>query len=243
MERSTAAGVYSINQSASDQEQQMAGKSTRQQPSSSNLHVGNSTRASAKPVPPLGAPPRGTTYGIEIEATQRTEVLDHQSSSEEREDADTSDECAPPHFVDIFAGRNRPMSRAMEWCGWTTNSFEKFPAGCKCGWKCKCGKTKDVRLDCVQTEIFNHMQKAQATWIALDSCTLTKVSSPMTGQEHLPKPLRSAENLWSKFRTQQMQQWEAAEPRQRTFVGRRAKLAVGTQRSDCICRGGSKDHP
>ena len=62
LERSTAAGVYSINQSASDQEQQMAGKSTRQQPSSSNLRVGNSTRASAKPVPPLG----GTTTSQHI---------------------------------------------------------------------------------------------------------------------------------------------------------------------------------
>ena len=74
LERSTAAGVHSINQPASDQEQQMAGRSTRQQPSSSNLYTGNSTRSSAKPVPPLGAPPRVTTHVTEIEATQRTEV-------------------------------------------------------------------------------------------------------------------------------------------------------------------------
>ena len=90
------------------------------------------------------------------------------------------------------------MSRAMEWCGWTASSFEKFPAGCRCGWKCKCGKSKDVRVKSVQTEVFNHMRRAQATWIALDCCTLTKVSNPITGPEHLPNPLRSAEDLWGK---------------------------------------------
>ena len=87
------------------------------------------------------------------------------------------------------------MSRAMEWCGWTASSFEKFPAGCMCGWKCKCGRSKDVKLESVQTEIFNHMQRAQATWIALDCCISTKASSPIPGQEHPPKPLRSAEDL------------------------------------------------
>ena len=163
LKQATAAGAHSSNQPAGEQEQQTSGKGTRQQPNSPSLHSGVSTKSSAKPVPPLGAPPRATAHGIESEATQRTEVREHQSSIEVHGDADTSDEYAPPHFVDIFAGRNRPMSRAMEWCGWTTNSFEKFPVDCKCGWKCRCGKAKDVRSDCVQTEIFNHMQKAQAT--------------------------------------------------------------------------------
>ena len=48
-------------------------------------------------------------------------------ATEEPRESETEDEYLPPHFVDIFAGRNRPISRAMEWCGWTTSSFEKFP--------------------------------------------------------------------------------------------------------------------
>ena len=197
LEQSTAVGLHSINQSP-DQGHQTAEKDTRQQPISPNLHAGNSVSSSAKPVPPRGAPPRVATRGSEIEATQRTEVREHQCSSEVRGDADSSDKCAPPHVVDIFAGRRRPMSRAMEWCGWTTSSCERFPVDCRCGWECRCGKAKDVRSDGVQTEILNRMQKAQATWIALDSCTPTRGSSPITGQGHLPKPLRSAEELWGR---------------------------------------------
>ena len=195
VEQSTAVVLHSINQSPSDQGHQMAEKATRQHPSSPNLHAGNAVSSSAKPMPPRGAPPRVATRGIEMEATQRTEVREHQCSSEVRGDADSSDKCAPPHVVDIFAGRTRPMSRAMEWCVWTTSSFERFPVDRRCVWECRCGEAKDVRSDCVQTEIFNHTQKAQATWIALDSCTPTRVSSPITGQGHSPKPLRSAEDL------------------------------------------------
>ena len=111
-------------------------------------------------------------------------VLDVPSGSEEQEESEADDECLPPHFVDIFAGKNRPMSRAMEWCSWTTSSFEKFPAECGCIWaECKCGKSKDVKLESVQTEVFNQKQ-AQATWIALDCRTLTKTSIPTPGQRH-----------------------------------------------------------
>ena len=76
----------------------------------------------------------GTTGGTMSETIQRTEVLGHQSGSEVLETADTGDECSPPHFVDIFDGKNRPMSRAMDWCGWSTSSFERSPAGCSCAW-------------------------------------------------------------------------------------------------------------
>ena len=48
------------------------------------------------------------------------------------------------------------MSRAMEWCGRTTSSFVKFPAECSCIWaECKCGHSKNVESDSVQTEAFN----------------------------------------------------------------------------------------
>ena len=158
-----------------------------------------SARASAAP-----RPPQDTTDVTETEAEQRTVVLDVPSGSEEQEESEADDECLPPHFVDIFAGKNKPMSRAMEWCGWTISPFEKFPAECGCVWaECKCGKDKDVKLESVQTEVFNQKQ-AQATWIALDCRTLTKTSIPTPGQKHhyeaSPTPLRLTEDLWGKAR-------------------------------------------
>ena len=100
-----------------------------------------STRASAAP-----RPPRDTTDDAGTEAEQRTEGLDVPSGSEEQQEPETDDEYLSPHFVDIFAGKNRPMSRAMEWCGWTTSSFGKFPAECRCIWvERKCGKAKMSR--------------------------------------------------------------------------------------------------
>ncbi len=98
-------------------------------------------------------------------------------------------------------GRNKPTSRAMEWCGWATSSREKSSAECGCTRaECKGGKSKDVKLESVQTEVFNQMRKAQATWITLGCRTLTKVSTPIPGQRHPPKPLRSIQDLWDKAR-------------------------------------------
>ena len=42
-------------------------------------------------------------------------------------------------------------------------------------------KAKDVKLESIQTEVFNQKQ-AQPTWTALDCCTLTRNSIP-----HLPR--------------------------------------------------------
>ena len=81
------------------------------------------TRASSAP-----RPPRDTTGCADTGAAQRVVVLTAPSCREEQRRAETDDECLLPQFVDIFAGKNRPMSRAMDWCGWTTSSFEKFPA-------------------------------------------------------------------------------------------------------------------
>ena len=86
------------------------------------------TEASASPRPPQATSGSGTG------AAHRTVVLEAPSGSKEQEGSEIDDECLPPHFVDILAGRSRPMSRAMEWCGWTTSSFEKFPAECRCIW-------------------------------------------------------------------------------------------------------------
>ena len=83
---------------------------------------------------PQVAPQQGTIDGTENETIQHTGMLDHQSGSEGLVEADTGDECSPLHFVDILDGKNRPMSRAMDWCGWSTSSFEKFPAVCSCVW-------------------------------------------------------------------------------------------------------------
>ena len=133
---------------------------------------------------------QANTDGTDTGEAQRIMVPDAPRDSEEPRESETEDECLPPHFVDIFAGRNRPMSRAMEWCGWTTSSFEKFPADCSCSWaECRCGKSKDVRLESVQTEAFSEMRRAQATWIALDCHTLTKptflhVGSSITTKLH-----------------------------------------------------------
>ena len=62
------------------------------------------------------------------------------------------------------------MSRDMEWCGWTTSSFEKFPAECRCiGLSASAKKkAKGVKMESVQIEVFNQMRRAQTTWIALE---------------------------------------------------------------------------
>ena len=79
-------------------------------------------------------------------ATHVTVVRDAPSGSKEQGGSET----------DIFAGRNRPMSRAMRWCGWTTSSFVKFLAECCCIWaKCKFGHCRNVESASVQTEAFN----------------------------------------------------------------------------------------
>ena len=78
---------------------------------------------------PHVAPQQSTTDVTEIEAVQRTEVLDRQSGSEVLGETDTGDECSPPHFVDIPDGK----SRAMDQYGWSASSFEESPAGCRCG--------------------------------------------------------------------------------------------------------------
>ncbi len=116
------------------------------QASSHSLHHASSktlsTRASSSPRPTQDTDGSGTG------TTHRTVVLEAPSGSKDQEGSEIDDECLPPHFVDIFAGRSRPMSRAMEWCGWTTSSFEKFPAECRCIWaECKCGHSKDVRSE------------------------------------------------------------------------------------------------
>ena len=124
-------------------------------------------------------------------------MLNAPGGSKEQGGSETDDECLPPRFADTLAERNRPMSRTMEWCGWTTSSFEEFPAECSCIWaECKCGHSKHVKSEIVQTEVCNQMIKAQATWIALDYCTLTKTDIVTPGQQHHyippPPPSRSA---------------------------------------------------
>ena len=166
------------------------------------LHDGAPKNTLARPSSsPQVTPPQGTTSGTETDAAQSTRVLDVPSGSKDREEPDTDGERLPPHFVDIFAGKNKPTSRAMEWCGWATSSREKSSAECGCTRaECKGGKSKDVKLESVQTEVFNQMWKAQATWITLGCRTLTKVSTPIPGQRHPPKPLRSIQDLWDKAR-------------------------------------------
>ena len=118
-----------------------------------------STRAASAPRPPQATDGSGTG------ATHRTVVLDAPSGSKEQGGSETEDACLPPHCADTFAGKNRPRSRAMEWCGWTTSSFVKFPAECSCIWaECKCGHSKNVESDSVQTEAFNRgLQPRPAT--------------------------------------------------------------------------------
>ncbi len=132
--------------------------------SSSHDSASEDTPATQSSAPHV-APQQGTTDGTENE-TKRTEVLDHQSGNEVLEEADTGKECSPPHSVDIFDGKNGPMNRAMDWCGWSTSSFERSPVGCRCGWRAKCGRSSDVEIRGVQTEIFSHILRAQAIRIA-----------------------------------------------------------------------------
>ena len=48
------------------------------------------------------------------------------------------------------------MIRTIEWCGWTTSSFVKFPADCSRIWaECRCGHSKNAESDSVRTEAFN----------------------------------------------------------------------------------------
>ena len=141
-----------------------------------------------------------------------TNVLDHQNDSEVLGMADTGDECPPLHSLDSFDEKNRPTS-ASNWCGWSTSSFEISPAGGRCVWKSKIGRSSDVKLEGVQTEISSHIQKAQAIWIAPDECTWSKASSPIPGQEHLSKPLLSAEDwLGTSICSNGKQQSQGGEP-------------------------------
>ena len=114
------------------------------QPGSHSRHHGSSrtmtTRTASAPRPPKATDASGTG------ATHGTLVSDAPGGSKEQRESET----------DIFAGRNRPMSRAMKWCGWTTSSFVKFLAECCCIWaKCKCGHCRNVESGNVQTEAFN----------------------------------------------------------------------------------------
>ena len=68
-----------------------------------------STRAASAPRPPQATDGSGTG------TTHRTEVRDAPSGSKERGGSETEDKCLPPHLADTFAGKNRPMIRAMEW--------------------------------------------------------------------------------------------------------------------------------
>ena len=114
---------------------------------------------SSRTVPTIAAPaprPPQATDGLSTGAIHCTMVLVAPSGSKEQGRSETDDECLPPHSADIFAGSNRPMCRAMEWCGRTTSSFVKFPAECSCIWaECKCGHSKNAESDSVQTEAFN----------------------------------------------------------------------------------------
>ena len=79
-------------------------------------------KAASPPRPPRATDSSGTG------AKHRTVLLNAPGGSKEQGGSETDDECLPPRFADTLAERNRPMSRTMEWCGWTTSSFEKFLA-------------------------------------------------------------------------------------------------------------------
>ena len=133
--RLAAGSANSSGQPTVGQRQQSVATKPLQQPGISSMHGDAPENTPAiQPSAHRVVPQQGTTDVTEIEAVQRTEVLDHQSGSEVLEEADTGDECSPLHFVDILDGKNRPMSRAMDWCGWSTSSFERSPAGCRCAW-------------------------------------------------------------------------------------------------------------
>ena len=138
------------------------------------------TEASSAPRPPLD-----TTGRADTGAAQRVVMLTAPSCREEQRKSEADDECRRPHVVDILAGKNRPMSRATNWCGWTTSSFEKFPAVYSCTWsECKCGQSGDTKSEKEQIETFNQMRRAQAMWSALDCLALTKANTPTPDQQH-----------------------------------------------------------
>ena len=78
------------------------------------------------------------------------------------------------------------MYRTMGWCGWITSFREELPAGYSCVWKSKCVGSTDVELEVVHTEIFSHLQRAQAIWFTPDCCTWSKASSPIPGKTIYP---------------------------------------------------------
>ena len=158
-------------------------------------------------------PQQGNTDVTEIDAVQRTEVLDHQSGSEVLGEAVTGDECPPPPFVGICVGTNRPMNRTMDWCGWTTSFCEEPAAGYCCVWKNMCVDSINVEVEVVHAGIFSHLQKAQAIWFTPGCCTWSEASSPIRVQGHLPKPLRLTEDfLGTSSRVGGEQQIQGSEP-------------------------------
>ncbi len=108
----------------------------------------------------------------------------------------------------------------------STSSFDNPLAEHSCVYESEYGRCSGVTVEGVQSEISSYIQRAQLMWIAPDCCTWPKVSSPIPGQDHLPKPLRSAED-WSGTSScsSGKQQTQGSEP----LLVAEAKLAVGTQ--------------
>ena len=113
---------------------------------------------------------------------------------------DTSGSAAPkrPLFVDIMCGTNSPIARAMAWCGWDTETFDK-------------ARGQDLTNLDVATASSNAVSRSQAYWIAITCATLTKAREiPLAGRVK-PRALRSSEQPWGLPAAQMNPPLDAAE--------------------------------
>ena len=77
-------------------------------------------------------------------------------------------------FCRHLCGEEQTHEQSHGWCGWTTSSLESsLPSMVAFGLDTSAAN-KDAKLESVQTEVFNQKQ-AQATWIALDCRSLTRL--------------------------------------------------------------------
>ena len=87
-----------------------------------------------------------------------------------------------PRAVDLLGGSNGPVSRALQWCGWEVILFD-WAVG---------GADHDIRQESVRAAVREAVAEADATVVAMDCGTFSRVREvPRKGAGTAP-PCRSA---------------------------------------------------
>ena len=76
--------------------------------------------------------PEEISDGSAVEWVKDVGEVDENTGAVGPDEHEENEECPPPHVVDLLAGRNFPIARALSWCGWSVSVFEEWPAGGTC---------------------------------------------------------------------------------------------------------------